>query len=564
MNNREIAGILSETARMMELHGVNEFKVKSLINAAFVISRLESPLSDFTTAQMEEIKGIGKSTSLRIAAILESGTLPEYQEYLATTPEGVVEMMRIKGIGPKKTALLWKDLGIENPGELLYACNENRLVELKGFGIKTQEQIRKAIEYALSHRGLFHYATLELPALALVEMLVKSGFFSRVSLTGDIRRKCEVLSCIEILCSGDELDPVYEKLKSVLPSGTSTFELKEERFHFQTAEGIPVVIECCEPNDFYYRLFITTSSDAHLEKIGNSLIRGNFNSEESIYDSMGMQFIEPELREGIDETELALNKRLPELLVESDLRGCLHNHSTWSDGLHSLREMALATRDAGLEYLGICDHSKSAFYANGLNAERVAQQHEEIDQLNKELFPFRIFKGIESDILQDGNLDYPDSVLRTFDFIVASVHSGLKMTEEKATERLIRAVSNPYTTILGHPTGRLLLARPGYPVDHKKVIDACAEHGVIIELNAHPYRLDLDWRWIRYALSKNVMISVNPDAHHTGGIHDMHYGVSVARKGGLTRLMTFNARTAEAIASHFTARRNAVSQQITT
>ncbi|NNM15678.1 MAG: PHP domain-containing protein, partial [Bacteroidia bacterium] len=235
--------------------------------------------------------------------------------------------------------------------------------------------------------------------------------------------------------------------------------------------------------------------------------------------------------------------------------GILHNHSTYSDGQNSLQEMAEHCKELGFEYLGICDHSKSAFYANGMSADTIKKQHKEIDELNKKLAPFKILKGIESDILHSGSLDYEDDVLASFDFIVASVHSGLKMDKEKATKRLITAIENPLTTILGHPTGRLLLAREGYPIDHKKVIDACAKNDVVIELNAHPYRLDLDWRWIQYALSKRVMISINPDAHHVDGYGDMYYGVCVARKGALGKAMTFNTKSLKEIEDYFQKRK---------
>jgi DNA polymerase (family X) len=277
-----------------------------------------------------------------------------------------------------------------------------------------------------------------------------------------------------------------------------------------------------------------------------------FNSEEAIYQNAGLAFVLPELREGLDEIELAKRNQLPKLITENDLKGSLHNHSTWSDGVHTLEEMALFCRDMlKLEYLGICDHSKSAFYANGLNEQRVYAQHQEINQLNAKLAPFKIFKGIESDVLYDGALDYPEEILKTFDFVVASVHSQLKMTEEKATARLIKAIENPYTTILGHPTGRLLLSRKGYEIDFKKVIDACAANNVVIEVNANPLRLDLDWRWHRYALEKGVLLSINPDAHRKEGFLDMRYGVLVGRKGGLSTDKCLNAFSVEEISAHF-------------
>ncbi len=247
------------------------------------------------------------------------------------------------------------------------------------------------------------------------------------------------------------------------------------------------------------------------------------------------------MREGISELDWAKNKTLPKLISDTDLKGILHNHSTYSDGRNTLEEMALACRDLGMEYLGIADHSKTAVYAGGLYPKDVLAQHQEIDKLNTELAPFKILKGIESDILYDGSLDYEEEILKTFDFVVASVHSQLKMSKEKANTRLIKAIENPYTTILGHPTGRLLLSREGYPIDHHKIIDACAANNVVLEINANPLRLDLDWRHIQYALEKNVLLSINPDAHNTAGYHHMHYGVCVARKGGLTKDMTLNA-----------------------
>ncbi len=288
-----------------------------------------------------------------------------------------------------------------------------------------------------------------------------------------------------------------------------------------------------------------------LEVRSEERLKGDFKSEKEIYDYYHLQYIEPELREGLNEVELAKENKIPILIDVKDLRGILHNHTTYSDGINTLKEMAEYCKKLGYEYLGICDHSKSAFYANGLNEERVIAQQQEIDELNKILFPFKIFKGIESDILNGGSLDYNEDILKTFDFIVASVHSNLKMNEEKATERLIKAIENPYTTILGHPTGRLLLSRAGYPINHKKVIDACAANGVIMELNAHPYRLDIDWRWIPYCLEKGVMISINPDAHETQGYHDMYYGTCVARKGMLTKEMCFNALSLEEITKRF-------------
>lgn len=518
----------------MELHEENPFKVKSIANAAFKLDKTDIVLEGLTVQELEKIDGIGKSIAAKINELQTTGTLPELTLMLGKTPEGIIDMLGIKGIGPKKVGQLWRELQIESVGELLYACNENRLLTLKGFGSKTQEQVKKQIEFHQSNKGKFHFASLEEFANALVETLKKKYGTDQVSLTGAMRRKSEIIDKIEVVVATDEHVQVNEL---------------ENRF------GVHLNIITCTPQEFYATLFKTTASTEHLDQLENLSILYPA-SEKEIYDFYQLSYIEPELREGLKEIELARGNKLPKLIEFNDLRGILHNHSTYSDGIHTLREMAEHCKSLGYEYLGICDHSQSAFYANGLKPERIAEQHQEIDKLNQELQPFRIFKGIESDILNDGSLDYTPDILKTFDFIVASVHSNLKMTEEKATARIIKAIENPYTTLLGHPTGRLLLSREGYPIDHKKVIDACAANGVIIELNSHPYRLDIDWRWIPYCMEKGVMIAVNPDAHEKNGYNDMRYGTYVARKGMLTKEMCFNALNREEIDLFFKKKRN--------
>ncbi len=321
---------------------------------------------------------------------------------------------------------------------------------------------------------------------------------------------------------------------------------------------ISVEIRYVAENELLNKQFIYTANENHLKQrnengvsllsvgLSTGLTEGltQESAETAIYEKFGVPYIIPEMREGVNEFEWIKKNKNEDLVTWESLKGILHNHSTYSDGQHSLEQMATYCKELGFEYLGIADHSQSATYASGLLITKVQQQHAEIEQLNKKLSidrPFKILKGIESDILGDGSLDYPDEVLASFDYIVASVHSNLTMNQARATERLVRAIENPYTTILGHPTGRLLLSRQGYPIDYKEVIDCCAANGVVIEINASPYRLDLDWRWIEYALDRNVMLSINPDAHEMQGYHDMHYGVAAARKGGLTKNMTFNA-----------------------
>jgi DNA polymerase (family 10) len=535
MTTEEISQQLKLTAQLMELHEENPFKVKSIANAAFKLDKTDIALDGLSLQELEKIEGIGKSIASKINELQTTGTLKELAEMLVKTPTGIIDMLGIKGIGPKKVGQLWRELQVESVGELLYACSENRLTALKGFGAKTQDQVKKQIEFHQSNRGKFHYASLEDFANELVENLKKNYQTDLVSLTGAMRRKNEIIDTIEIVIAANEQADV------------SALENKY---------GVALSLITCKPEEFYATLFKTTANTAHLELLTASLLQHPA-SEKEIYEGYQLPFIEPELREGLKEIELARANKLPRLVEFTDLRGILHNHSTYSDGIHSLKEMAEHCKKLGYEYLGICDHSQSAFYANGLKPERVEEQHKEIDQLNAQLQPFKIFKGIESDILNDGALDYTTDVLRTFDFVVASVHSNLKMTEEKATSRIIKAIENPYTTILGHPTGRLLLSRAGYPIDHKKVIDACAANGVIIELNAHPYRLDIDWRWIPYCLEKGVKVSINPDAHEKNGYNDMKYGTYVARKGMLTKEMCFNALTKEEIEAYFKKKKNA-------
>ncbi|HYK76362.1 MAG TPA: helix-hairpin-helix domain-containing protein [Daejeonella sp.] len=556
MDNKKIAKTLRLLSQLMELHNENPFKVKSMANAAFKVDKLPFPIAEKSLDEMEQIEGLGKSTSAKIWELLQQNSMKDMNDLLEQTPLGVVEMLQIKGIGPKKVGIIWKDLGIENSGELYYACNENRLVEAKGFGLKTQEEIKKVLEFKMASSGRFLYAQVENFAQTLLQSLQKVWKTPFLSLVGAYRRKCEIIDQLDILYGTPYSEEVVQEIEK---NGLTITQNQPDSLQTENTDGLKICFKFCKEEDFGWQLIEQTGSEEHVMELkkllGNQNVQGK--TEAEIYALAGIAFIEPELREDEHEFELAKKHSLPKLIVYSDLKGTLHNHSTWSDGVHTLEEMALYCRDElKLEYLGICDHSKSAFYARGLNEMQVEAQHREIEELNKKLAPFRIFKGIESDILYDGALDYPDEILKTFDFVVASVHSILKMSEEKATERLIKAIENPYTTILGHPTGRMLLTRSGYPIDHQKVIDACAANGVIIEINSNPLRLDLDWRWHQYAIQKGVMLSINPDAHRTTGLLDMHYGVLVARKGGVSVENCLNAMNLEQI-SHFFEKRKA-------
>jgi len=531
LSNEDICDALELSGKLQELHGENAFKVRACSNAAYRLSKLRYDFSGKNLKDIESIEGVGKGIATKIMELIETGTTEELKELLAKTPRGVVEMMGVKGLGPKKVAQLWKELQIESVGELLYACNENRLVTLKGFGAKTQESVKQNIEFKIHNSNKQHYAAVIPVVNKLIDVISELQPELTVMPVGQIRRKCEVIDSIEILMDGEKTSDT-SAIEKLIP--------------------IPVNYITCTPEEFHHKLFELTGTDEHLEKAGfHSLDETFFSDEEEIYSALQLQYIEPELREGLNEVDLATNHAIPTLIEFEDLKGILHNHSLYSDGVHSLKEMADHCKELGYQYFGISDHSRTAVYAQGLSTETVLVQQKEIDKLNSEYKDFKILKGIESDILNDGSLDYPEEILQTFDFIVASIHSNFKMSEEQATKRIIKAIENPYTSILGHPTGRLLLARPGYPIDHKKVIDACAANKVHMELNAHPYRLDIDWRWIQYCMEKNVMISINPDAHHKDGFHDMYYGVCAARKGMLSKEMCLNALSLDELLKAF-------------
>ncbi|WP_448137766.1 helix-hairpin-helix domain-containing protein [Sphingobacterium siyangense] len=547
MDNKAISKIFKLCSQLMELHNENPFRTKSIASASFKLDKLPFRIEEASLEDLSAQPGIGKSTAEKAKEVAATGTFKELEDLIENTPSGIIEMLNIKGLGPKKIQIIWKELDIESVGELLYACNENRLVEAKGFGLKTQEDIKKSIEFSISNKGWFLYAKV-LPLAEKFFNELKLHFpSSLLSYTGDFRRKCEVLSTVDLLIS-ESIDNVEKFL-----DGFTLVEKTENSIELTDELGFTFKVFSSNINDFYRDLILSTGSTAHLDHLFNILPDlPSLSSEEAIYRNLGLDYIEPELREGLNEIVQAQTHTLPKLIQYKDLRGTLHNHSTYSDGVHSLEQMALHCKDVlGLEYLGICDHSRTAVYANGLSIERLEQQWNEIAKLNEKLAPFKIFRGIESDILGDGSLDYPDEVLAKFDFVVASVHSNLKMDEDKATTRLIKAIENPYTTILGHPTGRLLLSRAGYPLDFKRVIDACAANGVVIEINANPLRLDLDWRWHRYAVEKGVLLSINPDAHRTEGLHDMQYGVLVAQKGGLQASNCLNAYVLDAITTYF-------------
>lgn len=535
LSNKEVSGLFKTLAGLMELHNENDFKAKSYANAAFQLGRVSGHVMQMDIAQLESTPGIGKSVAGKIIELQQTGTMQVLQNLLDVTPAGILDILRIKGLGGKKVAVIWKELNVENAGELLYACYENRLSKLKGFGEKTQQSVIQAIEYYQNNLGKFHYASVAAYADELVVLLKKELQSEYVSICGEMRRQCNIINAIEIIAA------VNENAADILQhAGYLKIEkIEDDKITGRTSGDVPFVIFLTQKDVFYYDLFRYTGNDQHITYVLERLSKKHiWNTEEEIYAAAGLQYVQPALRDA----DIDLNTlEQDDLIAESDIKGVVHSHSTWSDGKNTLEEMADVCQNAGYEYLVISDHSRTAVYAGGLSIEKILEQHTAVDALNKKMAPFKIFKSIESDILNDGSLDYPDDILSRFDLVIASVHSNLKMTEEKATARLLKAIENPYTTILGHMTGRLLLSRQGYPVDHKKIIEACASNKVIIEINANPYRLDIDHSWIPYALKMGVLISVDPDAHSIDGIKDIHWGVISARKGALTKKMTWNA-----------------------
>lgn len=549
----------------MELHGENDFKIKSYNNAIFNLEREKGDLSAMTAAELAKINGVGKSIAAAIDEINQTGSFAALDKYLQETPPGVIELLSLKGIGAKKIRQLWKDLEIESSEDLLQAIDEGKLAKLKGFGEKTQNNLKEAILFKQKHSGKLLYAEAEPFVNALKESIKQQFPDVQISESGTFRRKTEIIEEILFVVASEQEAQIKAYLSSIEP-----LEYSQKQSGPFTWRGVltetdtPVRFRFTSKNNFYRDLFITTGSQAHIyrevkeQKCLLDLAReaGQVASEEDIYQLADLKFIVPELREGQFEFDSAKMEQRANLIEMGDLKGILHNHCTYSDGKHSLEEMAMYCKELGYEYLGITDHSKSSFYyANGLYENKVKEQQAEIDELNKKLAPFRIFKGIECDILPDGSLDYDNDTLASFDFIVASIHSAMSMDVEKATLRVLKAVENPFTTILGHMTGRLLLQRDGYPVDHKTIIDACAKNNVVIEINSHPRRLDIDWRWIDYALSQGVKLSINPDAHAKEGYHDMIYGVYIGRKGGLTKEMNLNSMSLEEINKYFESRK---------
>lgn len=550
MTNSDILDVIEMTGKIMEIHDGDPNRVRSFQNVGFSLGKILEPFDQMSDADLLRVPGVGKGLLAAIREIQSTGTFNELQELLAKTPEGLLDLFKIKGLGVKKIKVLWKELGLDNLNELQIACENGLIAQVKGFGQKTQESILSSLAFIQSQAGKLRMNKGHEVGQDILEALRPT--FPGIQLVGEISQGDEIVQSIQLAIPSNVREPLIISHPDFLPdpAGCAPFVW---RGNFSTQQ-IHVEIQSVPVENWVGEVLKLTAKPRHLQYRveGKSLLQviqefPTLTSEEAYYQKLGVPYIIPEMREGRREFIWAAQHGLDELVTWESLQGVLHNHSTYSDGKHALSEMASFAESLGWSYFGIADHSQTAAYAQGLSIDRVLQQWKEIDAWNSEPNRIRIIKGIESDILLDGSLDYPDEILSGFEYVVASVHQTLQMDEKRATDRLIKAISHPATTILGHPTGRLLLSRKGYPIDHKAVISACAAYGVVMELNASPYRLDLDWRWIEECLDQGVMISINPDAHEQEGFFDMKYGVQVARKAGLTAASTFNAQSLDVV-----------------
>jgi DNA polymerase (family 10) len=546
----EIADLLEEIGRRAAFESGSPYKAKAYVRAAESLRRLVRPLGELVReGALQTIPGVGAAIAKRIEALHRGETDESLERMRAKLPAGLLGLLAIPRLRPDTILRLHKLLGVTSVEDLAAACREGRVAAAKGLGAALERRLLQGLIIAREGEGRLRMN----PAQAILDQTIAElrrlrPALRKITIAGDLRRACELVSDLRLVA----IDP-------------NITQVAEERFG-------PVMLHTGPPARFGAMLLHATGSERHIAQLAalarkkglslnrDSLSRGarklSTPREEDIYRALGLSFIPPELREGTDEIALAAKGDLPELVALKELRGLVHLHTDFSDGANTLEEMADGARERGYTYLGVADHSQSAHYAGGLKLHEIDTQHEMINALNRRYRGcFRILKGIESDILADGSLDYPPEVLERFDFIVASVHSRFKMTRDEQTRRIIAAVSNPYTTILGHLTGRQLLRRPGYEVDIEAVLKACAAHGVAVEINSSTWRLELDWRWHRRALELGCMLSINPDAHSIAELDLVRWGVAVARKGGVPKNRVLNAMSLDRLLRHLGERR---------
>ena len=557
MNKDQIAAIFENIARLLELKGENPFKIRAYTHAVRALEILSEPVEMLVAEErVSSVDGIGKAISEKITELVQTGRLAYYDKLRDEFPPDILTLFDIQGLGGKKIKALWDALRIDSVTKLERACKSGAVAELPGFGEKTAANIIKAIEHMRKHAGEFRFGDIAALAEGLLEDLRGHPDVNLAQIAGSYRRKKEIVRDLDFIVSSRNAESVmtfftsHPLVESILAQGAtkSSVLLKS---------GIQCDLRVVSGAEYPFALnYFTGSKEHNVRMRSRALSKGwslneyrfstaegrelreplpEIHEENDIYRALGLDPVEPELRENRGEIEAAEHHKLPRLVEWTNLRGTFHNHTTASDGRASLEDMIAAAKELGLEYLGIADHSKSSFQANGLDEKRLAAQVARIRELNAAETDFRIFAGTECDILKDGSLDFSDDILSTLDYVVASVHSSFTMPEAEMTERIIRAMQNPHVTMLGHLTGRLLLSREPYQVNIPAILDAAAETGTIIELNANSRRLDLDWRWWPLAREKGVKCSINPDAHTTAGLQDLLFGVGIARKGWLTK-----------------------------
>ncbi|MGO8946304.1 MAG: DNA polymerase/3'-5' exonuclease PolX [Ktedonobacterales bacterium] len=575
VDKEQVAAVLQEVSDLLELTGSSTFEVRAYQNAVRSIEALEGDIEDVVkSGQIAHLPGVGKVLAARITELVTTGKLDLYEKLRAEVPSGLQEMLRVPGLGPKRVRTLYESLGITTLANLQAACESGRVAALPGFGAKSQEKILKGIQFLGEHSSLFRYDVAAYDAYTIAGAVRALPQVVRIDVAGSIRRRKEVVKDVDIVASVRrdlDRDPVMDALVALPQVGSITGK-GSTKTSVVLRTGMAVDLRVVLDEEYPYALHhFTGSKDHNVALRGWAHARGikineygifkndqpiACTDEAELYRTLGMDYIEPELREDRGEIEAAREGKLPQLVTPEDLRGILHVHSTWSDGQATIREMAEATIALGKDYLGITDHSRGAAYAHGLSVEAVFRQHEEIDRLNAEYAGrFRILRGTECDILKDGSLDYDDTTLSSFDFVIASIHSHFQLAPAEQTQRLVRAMESPFCSILGHPTGRILLSREGYAPDLEAVIERAGQLGVAIELNGDPHRLDLDWRFHRFATERGVQIPITPDAHSPEGLKNIYTGVGIARKGWLTAHNVPNTLTADQLLAFFATQR---------
>jgi DNA polymerase (family 10) len=571
LTTTEVIDILEDMASLLEIVGANPFKIRAFSNAARELESLPAELPDMVASgELLDVPGIGKGIFKHIEEMLETGTFAEFEQLRSKVPPGLLDMLRIPGMGPKKVKTLHDELGLGSIDDLEKAARDGLVAKLPGFGEKSQERILRGIERIRSYGKRHLLSTVMAEAEPIFSAISKHPDVRRSLLGGSLRRARETVKDIDVLVSARKAEAIMDSFTD-LPSVASVVAKGPTKSSVVLKAGVNVDLRVVNDDEFPFAALYFTGSKRHntdmrgrAKKMGYKLNEyGLFKDdkptpckdEAEVFARLGLDFIPPELRECMGEIEAAENHTLPELVTEEDIRGLFHVHTTHSDGLATVDAMAKGAKKLGMKYLGITDHSQTAVYAGGLTEAKVEEQAREVASVNESLEGFTVFHGIESDILPDGSLDYPDDVLASLDFVMVAIHSVFNLTESEMTERIIRGIENPYTTMLAHPTGRVLLSREGYQVDLSAILDACAANDVMVEINSHPSRLDLDWRHLRNARDKGVKILIGPDAHSVKSMVDFRYGVAVARKGWLAAADVVNTLTSDEIAALFRAKK---------